>query len=140
MDINNLINERKLIKINPDKNKTNSSLMIAQSKLEEAKKLLENRFLSNSFINVYTSMFHTARALLYHDGYQEKGHFAVYVYIENKYSNKIPKNLINSFYHYQKNRHNLLYGLEEANISEEEIESAINDAEDFLNIVRKLLK
>ena len=137
MDANYFFKERKLRKIPVDLEKSKKSLEIAKQKLEEAKKLFSADFYNNSVLSAYTSMFHSARALLYKDGIQEKSHYAVYVYIKEKYS-KIPKSLMNSFNNLREERQEVLYGFEE-HVSKEDSENAILDAEEFLEKVREIL-
>jgi len=138
MNINDCLKKRILRKIVPDLEKSKSSINIAVSKLDEAQKLFQSEFWNNAFLSAYTSIFHSARALLYHDGIQEKSHYAVFVYLKEKYSNLIPSSLINSFYEYQKQRHKILYGLEEMN-SKEDSGEIIDDAEEFLNKIMEIL-
>jgi len=137
--IQELFDKRLLRKIPIDKEKINSGIKISLSKLEEAKKLSNAGFFGNAALSAYTSMFHASRALLYSRGIQEKSHYATYIYIKEKFSDKIPLSLINSFNSSREIRHNLLYG-EEIEISEEDSESLILDAEDFLEEVKKILK
>src|SRR3989344_7725174 len=101
--------ERKLKKIPIDKDKVKKSIEIAEMKLEEAKKLFSSEFFNNAVLSAYTSMFHSARALLYSDGIQEKNHYATYFYLREKFSRKISKDLLNSFNNYREIRHELLY-------------------------------
>ncbi len=138
MNIKDCFRNRILKKIPPNLEKTNSSIRIAEAKLEEAKKLFSAGFFSNAILSVYTLMFHSARALLYKDGIQEKSHYATYIYIKEKYSKNLSQNLLNSFNLLREDRHEILYGFEE-NISKEEVENAILDAEDFLMEVKNLL-
>lgn len=139
MDIGYFFKERKLRNIPVDLEKSKKSLEIAKSKLEEAKKLFSADFYNNSILSVYTSMFHASRALLYKDGIQEKSHYAVYIYIKEKYSDKIPKNLLNSFNNLREERQEILYGFEE-DVLKEDVEDAILNAEDFLEKVKEILK
>jgi len=136
-DINWFFEKRKLRKIPKDKEKVRRSLEIAKIKLKEARKLFSSDFFNNTVLSAYTSMFHSARALLYNEGIQEKSHYAAYFYIKEKFSNKIPQNLIFSFNHYRDIRHELLYGY--CNLNEKDAEQAILDAEDFLNEIEKIL-
>lgn len=151
--------QRKLLKkIAPDKLKAKSSLNIAERKLERAQELFSEDFFAESFVTAYTSMcqellfkvwflstlknrrfltFHSARSLLYLDGVQEKGHYAVYVYIFEKYAQKISCSLIEAFYAYQSERHKLLYGFDNDS-SKAQAQSILEDAEEFLLEVRKI--
>ncbi len=139
MDVKDCLKERILRRTSPSLEKTQLSIKIAESKLEEAKKLFAADFFNNSVLSAYTSMFHVARALLYKDGIQEKSHFAVCIYLNEKYSNKIPKNLLNSFNVLRENRHRILYGIEQ-DVSKEDAESAVLDSEDFLMEIKKILE
>ena len=82
-------------------------------------------------------MFHAVRAILYKEGIQEKSHYATYVYINEKYSDKIPQHLINSFNILREDRHEILYGFD-LNILKEDAENAILDSEEFLEEVKKI--
>lgn len=131
MNVKECFEERLLLKIQPSREKSESSVKIAKQKLEESKNLFEKDFFNQAVISAYTCMFHAARALLYRDGIQEKSHYAVYVYINEKYSKMIPKNLINSFNNYRNERHEALYGFD-YEAKKDDAESAISDAEEFL--------
>ncbi len=137
MDTNECFKKRILRKIPPNLEKANSSIKIAEIKLSEAKKLFDAEFFNNSVLSVYTSMFHAVRAILYKEGIQEKSHYATYIYINEKYSSKIPKHLINSFNILREDRHEILYGFDR-DISEGDAETAILDAEEFLEEVKKI--
>lgn len=139
MDIDECLKERLLRKIKPDRNKIISSLRISEKKLEEARELFEKGFLNQAVVLAYTSMFHAARAILYRDGIQEKSHYAVFVYINEKYSDKIPKSLLNSFDNYRNERHEALYGFD-YEASKEDTESALLDAEDFLFKIKGIIE
>ncbi|MEK6913704.1 MAG: HEPN domain-containing protein [Nanoarchaeota archaeon] len=138
-DIDYLFEKKLLRKIPLDIEKVKSSIKIADMKLTEAKELFDAEFFSNALLSVYTSMFHASRALLYKNGVQEKSHYAVYMYIKEIFSDKIPKSLINSLNSYREMRHNILYG-EEAEVERENSENALLDAEDFLEEVKKILE
>lgn len=138
MDVNECFNKRLLRKIHVDRLKVGGSLKIAESKLSKAKELSEKEFFDEALISAYTAMFHAARALLYRDGIQEKSHFAVYIYIKEKYSNNISNHLIEAFKIYQLERHEALYGFE-YKASREDSESVIVDAEDFLFKIKEIL-
>jgi len=139
MNVDELIEKRELRKIEICKEKVLKSIEIAEIKFDEAKRLFSAGFFGTAFLTIYTSMFHAARALLYKDGIQEKSHFSVYIYLNERYSKKIPKSLLNSFNEFRNARHEILYGFE-GNYKREEVESAILDGEDFLEEVKKLIE
>src|SRR3990167_3653129 len=101
MNVEECFQKRLLKKIASDKLKAKSSLEIARRKLERAQELFSENFFAEAFVTTYTLMFHSARSLLYLDGVQEKGHYAVYVYLSEKYLDKISHSLIEAFHAYQ---------------------------------------
>ena len=138
MNIKECFEKRILRKIPINLEKVRSSVKIAELKLEEAKRLSSSKFFNSAILSAYTSMFHIARALLYKDGIQEKSHYAVYIYLSERYSNKISRKLFNSFNLLRDNRHEVLYGFEET-VSKEEAENSILDCEEWMTEIKKLL-
>ncbi len=137
--IENLFEKRLLKKIPMDFEKVKSSLKISKSKPENAKRLFESGFYGDSLLSAYTSMFHSARALLYYEGIQEKSHYGVYVYLRERFSHKIPLELLNSLNFLREERHKILYGFEE-DISKEQVENSILNCEEFLEVIGEILK
>lgn len=137
--IEDLIRERKLRSIAKDKEKSDQSIKIAEAKLATARELAKAGFYEQAVLSSYTSMFHVARALLYRDGMQEKSHYAVYVYLKEKYSSDITLSLIESFLSHQNERKEILYGFG-YDVTENEAISCIEDAEEFLGKITRLLK
>lgn len=135
--IDELEENRELRKVVVDPEKIKKSLDVAQDKLFESKNLFSSGFYETAYLTLYTSMFHAARSLLYKDGYQEKSHFSVYVYLLERYSDKIPKSVLNSFDEFRNHRHEILYGFE-GNNNSEEVEMAIMECEEFLEEVKRL--
>lgn len=138
MNVKECFEKRMLRKIAPDREKAKSSLSISGNKLLRAKDLFNGGFGEEAFVSAYTSMFHAARALLYDEGVQEKGHYAVYVFLKEKFVGRIQDYLIESFKNYQIERHNVLYGFEK-NLGDGEVQSSIEDAGEFLNKVKEVL-
>ena len=137
MNVKELIDKRDLRVVSVDKEKVKKSLEVAENKLDESKRLFSAGFYGTAFLTLYTSMFHAARSLLYKDGIQEKNHFAVYVYLSERYAKIIPKSLLNAFDKFRNTRHEILYGFE-GEEDKESVESAILDGEEFLEEVKKI--
>ncbi|MEK6922726.1 MAG: HEPN domain-containing protein [Nanoarchaeota archaeon] len=129
---------RLLRKIKPDKTKSQKSLEIAESRFKRAKEALRLNVFDFVILEAYMSMFHAARALLYKDGIQEKSHYAISVYLKEKYSNKIPLPVINFLEIHRTERHEAMYGLEYQPV-EKDAELALQDAEIFINEIKKIL-
>lgn len=129
---------RLLRKIKPDKQKSKKSLEIAESKLKKAKEMLKLNIFDFVILESYMSMFHAARALLYEDGIQEKSHYAISVYLKEKYSHKIPLPVINFLEIHRTERHEAMYGLE-YQPEKNDAELALKDAEIFIREIKRTL-
>ena len=139
MRLEDCFKERLLRKIKPDREKAKRSLEVAKGKLKMGKEALDKGLLDASLIYAYTSLFHSARALLYKDGIQEKSHVCIVLYLKEKYANSIPYYLIQSLDYFRKERHEALYGLD-FEIKEKDVAVALKDAEEFIEIVERLVK
>lgn len=139
MKLEECFKERLLRRIEPDHEKAKRSLEIAKDKLEMGKEALDKGLLDASLIYAYTSMFHSARALLYKDGIQEKSPICLVLYLKEKYANSIPYYLIQSLDYFRKERHEALYGLD-FEIKEKDVTLALQDAEEFIRVVEKIVQ
>ncbi|MBI2110193.1 HEPN domain-containing protein [Candidatus Woesearchaeota archaeon] len=131
---------RLLRKIKPDRDKSIKSLDMAHQRLEEAKNALNLKFFFKYAITEsYMAMFHASRSLLYKDGIQEKSHFAIGIYLKEKYGDKIPVQIINLLNIHRTQRHEAMYGLE-FEPGKEDALTAIEDAKLFVQEIEKILK
>lgn len=112
---------------------------IAESRLKEAERAINLKIFDFGVLQSYMAMFHSARALLYRDGIQEKSHFAIFIYLKEKYSNKIPLHIINLLNIHRIERHEAMYGLD-YKPDEEDAKTAIEDAKIFVSEIKKLVK
>jgi len=83
-------------------------------------------------------MFHAARALLYRDGIQEKSHFAISIYLREKYSKELG-NLIFELDSMREQRREGIYRFE-YEFSKEDCLHAIKSAREFHKQVTGILK
>jgi len=127
---------RLLRRINPDKEKSIRSLEIAKNRLKEAENIIKFKIYLSVIIESYMAMFHAARALLYKDGIQEKSHIAIYIYLKEKYSNKIPLPILNLLNIHRIERHEVMYGLE-YKPEEKDALTALKDAKIFIKEINK---
>ncbi|MBI2133440.1 HEPN domain-containing protein [Candidatus Woesearchaeota archaeon] len=142
MEIRNVedcFNFRLLRKISPDKEKSERSIKIAKDRLERADKSLKMRLFDFAILDAYMAMFHSARAILYRDGIQEKSHYSIFVYLKEKYSKRIPVTIINTLNIHRIERHESMYGLE-FNPSEGDALTSVEDARLFVSEMTKELK
>ena len=130
---------RLLRKIKPDKEKSNKSLEVAESRLKRAKDALKFKIFDFVILESYTAMFHASRALLYRDGIQEKSHYAISIYLREEYSNMVPLPVINLLDIHRTERHEIMYGLE-YKPEKGDAELALEDAGIFIKEIKKLLQ
>lgn len=140
-DIDKLIELKLLRKIPQSMEKAKESIHTAESWLKEAEKNLRSEAFNSCILTSYLVMFHSARAILFKDGFREKSHFAVARYLENKYVNKklLEKKWIDVLDHYRETRHEDQYGVVFL-VTEEEAKRALQSAEEFLERMKRLLR
>ena len=140
VNVEDCLKEGLLDKAAPDAGKAKSSLEMAKHKLGLAEEELRHKLFESAVISAYSSMFHSARSLLFRDGFKERSHYAVYVYVSEKYSDKIERKYVNELNSLRLARHGLMYGLETgAGPSEFEARDATAMARGFLEAVKKLV-
>jgi len=123
----------------PDRKRALASLQMAEHKLGLAEKELESGIFENAVVTAYSSMFHSARALLFKDGLKERSHYAIFVYVDEKYSNRLERRYLNEFNFLRLERHELLYGIDKtAETKAADAKHALAVAKGFLAEARKL--
>ena len=139
MNVDECFDKGLLKRDKPDKDKAIRSIEMAAFKLDKARNLFDKEVFDMALINAYISMFHAGRALLFKDGVREKSHYGLYIYLSEKYSDKLEQRFLNELNALRLERHEVFYGLERTEIEEVEAESAIGAAKSFLNIVKTLV-
>lgn len=135
------INKGLLRKIPASNEKARGSIRTAERWLEEAEKSLESSLYNSSVLCSYLSMFHSARAILFSDGYREKSHYCIVRYLEEKYAKKglLETKWIDLLDHYRDLRHTNQYSIESF-ATKEEAEQALDTAQKFLERMKTLLE
>jgi len=128
-------------RIPPSKEKAEESIKTAKHWLDEAKKNLESGALNSCIISAYLAMFHSARSVLFQDGFRERSHFCVARYLEEVYTNqnKLDRGWIDLLDHYREIRHDDQYSFS-FTTSDAEAKEAIDDADRFIQRIVSLLK
>ena len=121
----------------PDIEKSKRSMDVSRERLKQAEKAVSLKIFQYAVLESYMAMFHAARALLYKDGIQEKSHFAIFIYLKEKYSDRIPLSVITLLNIHRTERHDAMYGLE-YKPNEDDAKTALNDAKAFLKEVEKV--
>ncbi len=127
--------------IPPSKEKAEGSIKAGFRWLEEAEKDLRIEAFNSSVLSSYLAMFHSARALLYFDGYREKSHYCIARYLEEKYVKKklLESKWIELLDHYRELRHNDQYSVSFF-ATKDEAESALRTAKEFVERLRNILR
>ena len=139
MDIKDCLEKGLLKKDLPSREKAKKSLEVAKIKLEKARRLFELDILDMANINLYSTMFHASRALMFKDGFKERSHYAIYIYLKEKYSDKIPLKYLNEINNLRLERHEIFYGFDEPELKKENIRTLISLSKDFIDIVKGLI-
>jgi uncharacterized protein (UPF0332 family) len=116
------------------------SITKAESWLKEAEKSFQGEAYDSSVLSSYLAMFHSARAILFLDGYREKSHTCVARYLEEQYvsKKKLEKKWVELLDHHREIRHNDQYDLSFYS-SDEEAKEAFESAGQFLQRMKYLL-
>jgi uncharacterized protein (UPF0332 family) len=137
--IEECIKLRLLRKTKIDLDKSRKSLELSEKAIKETESALGSPFFKYAILNAYMAMFHSSRSVLYSDGVQEKSHYAIFIYLKEKYSNAIPISILNLLNIHRIERHEAMYGLEyEPTL--EEAELALKDAKQFVGEIKRLMK
>lgn len=84
-DFKKALEKRRILPFKEGKELIPKELEAAKADLEEAKNRFDNEKYKYTTITAYYSMFHSARALLYAQGYREKSHHYLSVAIDALY-------------------------------------------------------
>ena len=110
---NDCMKEGLLRRIPPSKDKGVQSLKKDHEWLKEAEGSLKADAYGSAILASYTAMFHSARSILFFDGFREKSHACVARYLEEKYvkTGKLDKKWVELLDHTRQVRHDDQYDL-----------------------------
>lgn len=138
-DFKRALEKRRILPFKEGKGLIPKELEAAKADLEEAKNRFANEKYKYTTITAYYSMFHSARALLYFQGYREKSHHFLSVAIDALYvqTGKLDAGLSRAFLNAMILREEADYHSE---FSQEGALAALQSAEEFLKAVKDILK
>ena len=139
MDVRECLEKGLLKRDAPSMEKSRRSLEVAQKKVTKARELLKANILDMAEVSIYSSMFHASRALLFRDGFKERSHYAIYVYLKEKYADKLDLRFLNELNILRLNRHEIFYGFDEPEVDEGALSKTIVLAEEFIRIIQQLV-
>ena len=131
-----LLEERRLVRIKPDRKLVLKEIEGAKSDLGTARKSLQDGNFKWAIIQGYYSIFHAARALVYSKGFREKSHYALLVAIQELFRDELESFLIQGFGDAMNLRQTADYGL---TFSKEGAINVIETAENFLLKTKEIL-
>ena len=115
------------------------SLEIAERFLTSGRKNIEIKELEMAEIAAYSSIFHSARSLLFKKEYTERSHICVILALKELYKNNhVLIELLNTFDKIRISRHNIQYG--GILIDKEEAMFVYDFAKQFLEKTKKIIK
>lgn len=136
-EFNLLLRERKLLRARITREMIAKEIKAAEIDLRDARDSLDQHKFKWATIQAYYSMFHSARALLYHRGYREKSHYAMLVALRELFANELGRELIARFEQGMDLRQEADYGLK---FSETGALETLEGAEEFLKKAKELLR
>ncbi len=141
MNFEDCVRRGLLRRVTPSLEKAKQSMKRAEKWLFDAEKSLEHELYDNCLISSYLAMFHSARAILFRDGWREKSHFCIARYLEERYvkHGKLEREWIDLLDRLRETRHAGQYDVSYF-ATWEEAESAINIAHEFVERIKKLLE
>ena len=129
-----------LKKIPPSKEKAFSSIKKAGNWLKEADKTLKSKAFDSSVLASYMAFFHSARAVLFFDGFREKSHACVARYLDEKYvrTDRLEKKWVELLDYHRETRHSDQYDLS-FYCTQQEADNALDSAIKFHERIKILL-
>jgi len=132
-----LLRERKLLRAHIARDMIAKEVKAAESDLQDAGDSLDQRKYKWATIQGYYSMFHSARALLYHRGFRERSHYAMLVALRELFGAELGKNAISAFEEGMELRQEADYGL---TFSKEGAINTVMGAKAFLRRAKEILR
>jgi len=121
------------------KDRVKKSIEIATRFLHSSKKNIDMEEFEMAAIAAYNSIFHSARSLLFNNGYIERSHVCLIVALRVLYDKNQPLlDLLNTFDKIRISRHNIQYG--GSLVNKEEAEFVLDFAKTFLEKTEEIIK
>lgn len=133
------LDKRRIVRFQEAKQLVGAEIEDARNDLESAKEELLKEGFKWATIKGYYSLFHSARALLYSQGYRERGHYCLYLALKELFvkSKKIDSELVEGFRNSMVLREDADYG---RNFSGQGAALTIKHAEKFLKETLRILE
>ncbi|MBS3058043.1 MAG: HEPN domain-containing protein [Candidatus Diapherotrites archaeon] len=121
------------------KEKAGESFNAAECWLKEAENNLESQAFRSCILSSYLAMFHSARAVMFLEGFREKSHFAVARFLEIRFvkNELLEEKWAKLFDFYRETRHEDQYSTL-FSITEAEVKNSLNSAKEFVKRMKLL--
>ncbi len=132
------LDKKRILRFSRAKELVGKELQAAHDDLAEAEDRFRNERYKYATVTAYYSMFHTARALLYSEGFREKSHYWLVVALQALFVDKglLDESLAESFHDAMVLREDADY---HGNFSKEGAEMTLASARAFLEKARLIL-
>lgn len=142
MNLEELLSKGMIEALEIDSNLIKKTLKRGDKNLKSAQTIFKSGEYDWALAVAYSAMLQAGRALMFSKGYRPKGefkHLSVIEFVHSEFGDKISSKMIRLFDNYRKKRNKIVY--EEYDIvSEDEAEESIKFADEFLSMVKKILK
>jgi len=141
MSLDELLRNRIIQRIKPDKKLAKRNLKIASRDLTAAKHLLSQENYDWTLSIAYNAMLQAGRALMFLEGYRPStqfGHIAVVRYLRAAFREQITERIIDVFDQMRRKRHRAVYEAVDI-VSRSEAENATRWAHEFVNKAKEIV-
>jgi len=135
----NCLDKNLIRKIPKSKENCLKCFEISKKWILESKNSIENNSLNSAIITLYLSIFHSARAFLYFEGYREKSHYCVSQFLREFYVSEglLEEKWVDYLDFYRDLRHEEQYGLE-SSYNLDDLKEILEIVNNFYNEMQKL--
>jgi uncharacterized protein (UPF0332 family) len=138
MNFNDCLRNGFIKKDTSAKDRVKKSIEIAIRFLHSAKKNIDMQEFEMATIAAYNSIFHSARSMLFYNGYVERSHVCLIVALKTLYNkNQDILDLLNTFDKIRISRHNIQYG--GSLVNKKDTEFVLDFAKMFLEESKKTI-
>jgi uncharacterized protein (UPF0332 family) len=136
-ELRRLLNEERITRFHASPEMADKEVEAARYDLGKANESLSRGDVKWATVQGYYAFFHSVRALIYNAGYREKSHRALLTALEELYvkQGKVSRRHLDSFRNAMNLREAADYGM---TYSEDGARKILADAEDFIEVVKKV--
>jgi len=141
MSLDELLKDRIVQRIEPDKKLAKRNLKIALRDLSAAQHLLDEETYDWALSIAYNAMLQAGRALMFLKGFRPStqfGHIAVLRYLRATFREQLTERIVDVFDQMRRKRHRAVYEAVDV-VSRDEAQNALKWAHEFVNKVKEVV-